>query len=729
MASVLLSLATMVCADTAPPALSAAPAPTWAVDPALAGDELPPVGRSLFDHLLAEPGERRLPTSFDELRRRIEAHVVRDPAAAVPGLKQVLIPLGRSLQRLAGGAEPFASPRIVLAVDEPAATRPGRAGLLLKDRLYLGFQPRADLLEVISYNEAAGRFEFQVVRDFRPGGSPHVVYARRALCLSCHQNGGPIFSRPGWDETNANPAVAARLLAHGPAFEGVAVARGVDMPNAIDDATDRANLLVAAQRLWRDGCGGDDDAALACRAALFSAVLQQALSGGRAFDRDARGWREQVLPTFAARGRAQWPGGLAIGNPDLPNRAPLAAEGVEPSARLDVAAAYDPLLARPPIEVWRSDDDSLAQRAVIGLVPFIAAPDLARLDARLAARRDGATRRSLRADCRFARTPAAASDAPQRIDFSCEPSAGAAGGGLAPNGHVDVRGSRVVGGRVASLRQGGAGGELRALELGAGPLQRAGQRYRARLPLRAGALSARAADGNAIEAIELAWGGAEGNASAILVEDFAPVAAAIDSMLRSAREGRFDGFDAQAFRRARLLPALEEGLRMPRLDWCCLDARGLPAAAVDAPPTEPSSPPATVAAARAHESFYRHCAGCHLTVDRFPPAFLRGDAARVDANLAQCAERLHVRLSMWQSPPGQRAKTPMPPATALRAAGSNELAWRDGTELASMRKHVAELLRQQTGRAPDVAALLAGGYERLRPCLDEAAGAAAPTRH
>jgi len=294
-------------------------------------------------------------------------------------------------------------------------------------------------------------------------------------------------------------------------------------------------------------------------------------------------------------------------------------------------------------------------------------------------------------------------------------------------GHVDVRGARVVGGRVASLRPGGAGAELRELELGAGPLRHGGQRHRARLPLRAAALSARTADGNAIEAIELAWNGAEGSTAAILVEDFAPVAAAIDSMLRSARERRFDGFDAQAFRRARLLPALEQGLGMPRLDWCCLDAKGLPAAAVDALP--PESGPPVAAAASAHEGFYRHCAGCHLTVDRFPPAFLRGDAARVEVNLAQCAERLHVRLSMWQSPPGQRAKTPMPPATALRAAGSNELGWRDGAELASMRKHVAELLRQQTGRAPDVAALLAGGYERLRPCLDEAAATAAPTRH
>ena len=84
-------------------------------------------------------------------------------------------------------------------------TAEGGGQLLVKDRLYLGYQERAGLIEVISYNEAAARFEFQLVRDYRPQGKPEAVYASRAVCTACHQNHGPIFSRQQWDETNANP--------------------------------------------------------------------------------------------------------------------------------------------------------------------------------------------------------------------------------------------------------------------------------------------------------------------------------------------------------------------------------------------------------------------------------------------------------------------------------------------------------------------------------------------
>ncbi len=147
--------------------------------------------------------------------------------------KAVLIPLGRSLQRNSAAPEFFAYPRAVVAADaEPAGT----GDLYLKDRLYLGYQEKANLLEVISYNEDAGRFEFQVVTDYRAGGTPRIAYANRTLCVACHQNAAPIFSRAVWDETNANPRVAALLASQRKDFHGIPVDRGVDVPNAIDDA-------------------------------------------------------------------------------------------------------------------------------------------------------------------------------------------------------------------------------------------------------------------------------------------------------------------------------------------------------------------------------------------------------------------------------------------------------------------------------------------------------------
>ena len=52
----------------------------------------------------------------------------------------------------------------------------------------------------------------------RQGKTPQVFYARRSLCLACHQNAAPIFARPLWDETPANPAIAARLKADAARF-------------------------------------------------------------------------------------------------------------------------------------------------------------------------------------------------------------------------------------------------------------------------------------------------------------------------------------------------------------------------------------------------------------------------------------------------------------------------------------------------------------------------------
>jgi hypothetical protein len=665
--------------------------PSWVVDPADPGVDLPPVGRSLFDYLMAlardGPTAPPLPASFIELRQRIEAQLARDPAAPLPGPKQVLIPLGRSLQRTSGAPDFFGSPRIVLAVDEgPAPASP----LRLADRLFLGYQPKANVVEVIAYNEAAGRYEFQVLKDFGVAGrAPRLVYARRQLCMACHQNGGPIFSLPGWDETNANAQVAAAIVkARGREFFGVPVERGVDVPNAIDASSDRANLLAAWQMLWRDGCG----ASRACRVALTRAVLQYALSGQRRFDRESPAWRRGVIEALLANGRARWPNGLAVGSADLPDRDPLALP-TSAARRGDVGAAFDPLAPRAPLEVWRFDAadavETLAERLVAGLASFLAEADVRRLDERLAAGR--APWREVEAACRF--EPNA-----DRIRFEC------AGEALALKGEVEAKGHRLGAGSLDELKL-GAQGALRDLALGAATLQA----RRARLPLRADRLAhARGADGRRIERVELAWSGDRaGSARVRVADDVAPLDAAIDAL---ADERGFDGFDALPFRRARLLPALFAKLGLPPLEACCLDAARLPAPSLDAA--------ASGAPTRPTGAFYRHCAACHLSADRVPPNFLHGDSGQVERQLAHCAERLAVRLAMWRSAPEARTKTPMPPPPALRREGfAGDTAWRDGAELAQLDAYVAGVLREQTGHGEALAQLLARDYESLRPCL------------
>ena len=324
-------------------------APTWAVDPTEPGPDRGASGHSSFEQVL----DGEFPFPFETLLRRIEQRLGCVPASCTSA---VLIPFGRSLQRTVAAPDFLASPRVVVAV-----TGEGAGPAYAKDRLYLGYQPRSDLLEVISYNDDAGRFEFQLVRDYRAGARPQLVMAERALCLACHQNHAPIFARPLWQETNANPRLAAALLAAGldsGRVEGVPIARGVDLPNAIDEATDRANLYAVTLRLWREACDAN------CRAAAVLSAYEYGRSGGTRFD---------PVPGLARRFAERWPEGLAVPNPDLPNRDPLA----EPtSPPVHVPGAFEALQPRPALEVWRGGDEWLERRFVRGIAAFLAEADI-----------------------------------------------------------------------------------------------------------------------------------------------------------------------------------------------------------------------------------------------------------------------------------------------------------------------------------------------------------------
>ncbi len=736
------------------------PAPVWAVDPARAGRDLPPAGRSLFDYVVTREVDGQpvhdVPFPFERLVKRIEARAgCRQPCA-----KQVLIPLGRSLQRTAASPAFFEFPRVVAAIDAD----PGAPGApLLKDRIYLGYQEKSDLVEVISYNEAAGRFEFQVVRDYRAGGAREVVYARRAMCAACHQNLAPIFSRQVWDETNANPRIAALLsrpsvkggreaersaAARGGSrppdkgdrdgaqraperggYQAVPIHRGVDEPAAIDAATDRANLLGVWQLLWRTGCG-DGAAGARCRAAVLVAALQYRLTDERAFDERAPAWREDVLPALAGTWSARWPAGLAIPNPDIPNRDPLPPAGARPvvgPAAAHVPAAFEALGARMPLEVWvgprtppRTPPLSPAfagdaapldrgaggvpRRFVAGLGEFAAQADVRALDAALAARERPAVR-SLEAPCEVAWTGSGAR-------FRC------VGGGGAPlrvAGRLELRGTRVVGGEVGTLEMDGAPA-LENLAVAGGTFD-AGT-GRATIAVGNGALRARLADGAAISAITLAWqppevrsrGGAR-EASAIgavaAIDDFAPVRTAAAAL--TAENGDDAPFAARPFGRARVLGALFAKLGMPEREWCCEDAARLPPAAVE--PAEPAMP--VDGAAKPFAAFYPLCASCHATADASPPNFLAGPPERVAASVKHCAPRIYARLASWRVAAPAREKTPMPPPPPS-ARGE---AYDPPPALAGLERIAADFVRAESGAAPKLEALLADGYERLRPCL------------
>ncbi len=324
-------------------------------NPVLAENDLPPVGHSRFDELI---GKTSVPFPFPRLMKKINAQMQAGQGSLSP-LKVTLIPLGRSLQREAGAPDFFRYPRVVAAAD--GDNKPGYAPL--KDRLFLGFHEKGEVVEVISYNDAAGRFEFQIVRDYAPGKTPRIFYARRSLCLACHQNAAPMFARPLWDETSANPAIAARLKTERRNFYQLKIT-GTDIAYFIDNATDRANLFGVWQTLWRQACGAGK-AGSRCRMQAFSAALDYARFGKLP--------APNALPALRRDWKKNWPHGLAIPNADLPNRDPLA-------ALQDPAS--DPLLLRPPLETWNTPDITAFVVGLAGMLDSVSVRKLGSLDPR-----------------------------------------------------------------------------------------------------------------------------------------------------------------------------------------------------------------------------------------------------------------------------------------------------------------------------------------------------------
>ncbi|MCG2576313.1 hypothetical protein LZ012_04820 [Dechloromonas sp. XY25] len=681
------------------------PAPAWVVTPSQAGDNLPPAGRSLFDQLFAVSRNGQssieLPYPFAALLERLDRELARDPASPLPPAKRVLIPLGRSLQRTAAAPDYFGFPRVVVAVDtESGAQSP----FFLKDRLYIGYQEKSAVLEVISYNEAAGRFEFQLVKDYRAGGRPQVYYANRNLCFACHQNGSPIFSRALWDETNANPQVAGLLAASGRAFYGIPPDRGVDIPYAIDNATERANGLALTQRLWREGCGENELAARRCRAGLFVAALRHALSGGQNWAPDDN-FRQTVAAPLQQEAGRRWPGGLAIGNPDLPNRNPLAGQDNWPEeraariARSHVAAPFDPLLPRQTRDIWRPQAADALRTTIAGLAEFVSAADRQALDQALARQRGLASTQHT-APCRIER-------AASRWSVRCAPAAGQSGPSI--DATLAVRGGRPTTGRIERLTLPG-GTALINIELTSRSTDTGfALRWNGRLP--------RSADGQALTRLRVQPEAGQPDAGMVVLDsraDFATVEQAVAALLASPQGETL--FGAGVIPRTALFAALLARLDSPRPPPCCQVADTLPPPRLEAVAAVPGGSADTPMEAGV-QGFFPYCATCHRSAETFPPNFLSGNATQVTARLRQCAPRLYVRLAMADLAPEQRDKTPMPPESMLPAFATDVAGWKNSPARAALLAQVDTWLRAESGQPPNLNALLANGYEALRPCL------------
>jgi hypothetical protein len=519
----------------------------------------------------------------------------------------------------------------------------------------------------------------------------------------------------------------------------------VDVPYAIDSATDRANELAATQRLWREGCGAGDAAAIRCRAAALALALQYRLSGGAQVDRRSPAHRERLAPVLAARAQARWPHGLAFPDPDIPNRDPLApgsarravagdpVEGgaADPIGRPSVEARIDPAVARAAAEVWATSPPNPggAERLVVGLAAFLTESDVSRLDRHLARTARGAGARESRylSACRLA--PRRRAGSIDRLLLRCgerDQAPGQGRSGFAMDGVVYLAGMRVRSGALDRIAMEG-GNELHDLDVVGGRLVPSARTWRLELEThqRRARRLPRGLDGNAVVGLSvrgasLGWMGpapgdpdaapsVDGVATLTIVEDFPVVHDAIDRLATLTAAGRSDVLGAAPFRRATVLGALEAELGMAPLRWCCVEAAGLPPAAREA------LPEADPRADEVVRLFDWYCARCHRSRDAFPPGFLSGSAEEVRANLAQCAERIAFRLRMWALSPAARPKTPMPPPHAFPDLTEPLSASPHRAGLHALTQHATAMAEARPGRAP-LPDLLAREYETLRPC-------------
>jgi hypothetical protein len=260
------------------------------------GPDLPLHGASLFDIFASREG---LPASFEKLRYAL-AKWNSDQDTSQSSL---LVPAGRSLQKpLSATPNPFEFPRVIFSLGQfesrgESEIKEGRAdGLSMANKMFVAYHELRKQLEVISWNPGQGRYEFQVVKNYSPGLKPEIYYAHRALCMSCHVQGTPIFPAIPWDETNANDGMAAlirkaRTLAGDPAnvYQGARIEDQSDdserkfpsrheAAQAFENSVLLSEWTLRSQQVWRDSCATAPDK-LACRKKIVELALLQGLSG------------------------------------------------------------------------------------------------------------------------------------------------------------------------------------------------------------------------------------------------------------------------------------------------------------------------------------------------------------------------------------------------------------------------------------------------------------------
>jgi hypothetical protein len=644
--------------------------------PALADESLPPGGRSLFDILTTaqtpEGPRLKVPFPFDKLRTLIKTkgHLSDE------NLAETLVPIGRSLQREAAAPDYFRSPRRVLGVTGAPTSSRGGAPLILKNRLYLGYQPKSEVLEVISYNEGAGRFEFQIVENYAHGKKSRTVQARRPLCLSCHRNGGPIFSNPPWSETPANPEIAARLamVAATPFPNSGSIEANRRSAADLHRSVGAANRLLHASKYWAGACIAPNTARY-CKVSLLSTALEHRLSGRRSFGQGDFLSRRETEDFLEESQRFAWPDGFKIASPFIDDVDPFSLD------TNDAHGSADPLVEVPPSRVLDVADADGNNQIIDLLGDVFTEVDIRWLDRTLStvAESVGAPRRVAGVPCVV--QPVSPSDT-KNMTFICD---GGVPGFPKMNGRI-VR----AGGEAPEILIDKLSIELLAYhdleaEVMATSRDLSGIRTLRLRPIDpTTGLQPRTGDGWVVASLEwpLPDSPRQGYRAVFTIRDdikrFRVTASTLSGYrLVGAERAITDG----GIRGPEIMKALAIRLGQPAPDWCCDPPPNLPPATMSAEAAGLTIPGLSTVPGPAHPSlqaFHRVCGACHAGRGAAPPNFLHGSSERQIEAIADCAPRILERLSQWRSK--TRRLPPMPPPSYLTGIGGTAEEWMASTD-------------------------------------------------
>lgn len=737
--------------------------PTWVIDPTNPGEDVPSVGRSLFDHLVirhqGESTSYDIPYPFSALLKNIEKTAAT--RTSTPHFKIIVIPFGRSLHRYAAKPDFLQFPRILATVDtdailarETRETDPKTAPLpfYLQDRLFLAFQEKAAMIEVISYNEAAGRFEFQIVRNYRPDTTPQVIYANRKVCTVCHQHHAPIFPEPLWTETNADSTIQTLLQASRQDLSSLV--HGVDIAAAFDAATDRANDILVSQKLWQEGCETPalPQQSIECRANLLILALQQGLSGKSPLLDPTPSPKNDIFPSLLKSWGARWPHGLWLPNPNIPNR-PLAdvlafitpkASDAYFSPKLDgertqIYPLMDPVTPRPPLATltFTPQDPSPGIQILTNLSNLFSQADMQALDRQLVrvARHQEISAWPLHSRCHTTIRSETESVIELKLecgptsDFPAEPEPS-----FSLKGRLRFQHGQFRHGTVHRLRLDNHE-EYAHLRIRKAVFQKddASDQLTLLLTQSPSGLHARTHGGNLIQSLVLNRPPpfldpdlppatlVVSDATIKILPDFSLVQQAVKAMITETFHGQTEALGFAPFRRMKLVQSLLHHLDPSTQKGCCDMVADLPPVMRDRHPSlvnifaRTNKPPSPL------QLLDRYCGDCHHGVDPAPPNFLHGSVSQVGENLAQCAERIHVRLNMWKLAPAERGVAPMPPPTALPRLTTMPGHWPQQEEFWLLSQYLQELITTKGGSPPLDTHFTPQDYAALPECLPPSA--------